>query len=75
MIVSEKSHQNLSDYIQFLVQKDLNLFKNEIISCEKMRNTGNYIYDYTHSFFGKDFWSMIQDTNLLIETITKLKPI
>ena len=56
MIASEKSHQNLSDYIQFLLKiKDLNLIKEGIISTEKMRNSGNYVYDYAHSLFGKDF--------------------
>ena len=24
-------------------------------SIEKIRNLGNYIYDYAHSFFGEDF--------------------
>ena len=24
-------------------------------SREKMRNSGNYIHDYAHSFFGEDF--------------------
>ena len=49
MIVSENLHQNLSDYIQFLIKKDLNLIKKGINS-EKIRNSGNYIYiyDYTH---------------------------
>ena len=55
MIVSEKSHQNLSDYIQFLFKKRYDLMKKGIISTEKMRNSGNYIYDYAHSFFEKDF--------------------
>ena len=35
MIVSEKLHQNISDYIQFLFNKDLNLIKKGIISSEK----------------------------------------
>ena len=46
------SHQILSDYI---FKKDLNMIKKSIIKknekCEKMRNSGNYIYDYTHSLF------------------------
>ena len=29
--------------------------KKKIISSEKIRNSGNYIYDYAHSFFGNDF--------------------
>ena len=46
MSVSEKSHQNVSSYIQFFSKKDLNLIKKGIISSEKMRNSGNYNYDY-----------------------------
>ena len=48
MIVSEKSHQNLSDYIQFLFKKDLNLIRKGIISNEKKINLSNYIYDYAY---------------------------
>ena len=55
MIVSEKSHQNLSECIQFYLRKKLNLIKKGIISRENMRNSGNYIHDYADSFFGKDF--------------------
>ena len=29
--------------------------KKQIVSSEKMRNSGNSIYDYAHSFFGEDF--------------------
>ena len=35
IIVFEKSHQNRSDYIQFLPKKNLNAIKNGIISSEK----------------------------------------
>ena len=55
MIVSAKWHQNQSDYIQFLSNKMLNLTIKDIISSEKIRNSGNYNYDYAHSFLGKDF--------------------
>ena len=59
MIVSEKSHQNLSDYINFFSSKKyLNMIKKGIISSENVRNSGNSIYDYDHSFFGKDFSSI-----------------
>ena len=51
----KETYQNLSDYIQFLFKKDLNLLKKEIISSEKMRNLGHYNYNYAHLFFGKDF--------------------
>ena len=54
MIVSEKFHQNLSDYTSFYSKKDLNLIKNGIISSEKMRNSGKYNCNYAHPFFGKD---------------------
>ena len=57
MIVSEKSHQNLSVYTQFVLRKDLNLMKRGIISSENMRNDGNHIYDYDHSIFGEDFYT------------------
>ena len=30
-------------------------FKKSLFSSEKMRNSGNYISDYSQSFFGKDF--------------------
>ena len=55
MIVSEKLHQNLSDIIQFLFQKTFEFNRKKIISIEQIRNSGNYIYDNAHSFFGKDF--------------------
>ena len=29
--------------------------KKDIIAIEKMRKSGSYNYDYTHSFFRKDF--------------------
>ena len=43
MIVSEKSHQNRSDYIQFLSKKIYKFTKKGIISSKKMRNSGNKI--------------------------------
>ena len=43
MIVSENSHQNLSDYIQFLLKKIFSLIKKVINSSEKMKYSGNYI--------------------------------
>ena len=55
MIVSEKSYQNISDYIQFLLKERFEFIKKGIISSEKMRNSSKYNYDYAHSFFGKDF--------------------
>ena len=42
-------------YILFLSKKRFEFDKNGIISGEKMRYSGNYNYDYAHSFFGKDF--------------------
>ena len=55
MIVSEKPNQNLSDYIQFLFNKYFDLIKKGLFLVKKIRNSGNYIYDYAHSFFGMDF--------------------
>ena len=37
MIASEKTHQSLSDYKQFLLKKK------QILSSEKLRNSGNCI--------------------------------
>ena len=54
MIASEKSHQNLSDYNQFLFKKIFEVHKKKN-SGEKMRNVGNCIYNYAQSFFRKDF--------------------
>ena len=81
MIVSEKSHQNLSDYIQFLFRKDLNMRKEGIISNEKMRNSGNYIYDYAHSLFVEDFkfnalyWYIVMHILFILNSFKKLKPL
>ena len=56
MIVSEKSHQNLSDYIQFLFKKRFEVDKKKgLFLVKKMRNSGNYIQVYAHSFFGEEF--------------------
>ena len=55
MIASEKSHQNRSDYKQFLFKKTFEDNKKPIFSSEKMKNVDNCIYDYAHSFFGEDF--------------------
>ena len=60
MIAMEKSHQNSSDYNQFLLQKSFEASKKkQIFSCEKMRNSGKYIYDYAHSYIGEDFKSNV----------------
>ena len=44
-----------SEYIQFLFKKRFEFNKKGIISCEKIRNSGDYVYDYAHSLIGKDF--------------------
>ena len=44
----EKSHQILSDYSQFLLKKNILISKTQIISSEKMRNSGYCIYDYDY---------------------------
>ena len=42
---------NLSDYNQFLLQKKkIVVNRNYIFSSEKIRNSGNCIYDNVHSF-------------------------
>ena len=53
MIISGKLHENLSDYYQFLLNEDFKLIKKNY--SEKMRNSGNCIYDYAHWFFREDF--------------------
>ena len=56
MIVSDKSHQNLSDCNQFLLKETCEVYKKkQIFSSEKFRNSGNCIYDNAHSFFEEDF--------------------
>ena len=50
MIVSKKSHQNLSDYTIFYSKKDLKLIKNRFslekdFYSKKKKNVGNYIYN------------------------------
>ena len=40
----------------FHSNKDLNFIKKGIISGEKIINSGNYAYEYVHSFFGKLFY-------------------
>ena len=55
MIVSEKSNQNLSDYIKFLLNKRFKFNKRGINFSEKIRNSGNHNDNYAHSFFGNDF--------------------
>ena len=37
------------------IKKNIWSFKKQIFSIEKMRNSGNCVYDYAHSFFGDDF--------------------
>ena len=55
MIAWEKSHQSLSDYNQFFLEKWFEVIEKYTFSSEKMRNSGNCIYDYVYSFFGEDF--------------------
>ena len=58
MIASEKkTHYGLSDYKQFIFKKRFKVNKKLIFSSKKLRNSGNCIYDYVHSFFGEDFKS------------------
>ena len=54
MIESENaiiaSHQNLSDFNQFLFKKRYEVIKKENVSSENIRNLGNCMYDYYRSF-------------------------
>ena len=51
----------LSDFVNSDREKIVfEVNKKQIFSCEKMRNLGNCIYNYTHSFFGEDFQSIIE---------------
>ena len=43
-----KIYQTISS---FYLEKKLNLINKGIISSGKIRNSGNYIHDYAHSFF------------------------
>ena len=54
MIALKKSHQNPSDYNQFLLKKTFAVNINRFFSSETLRKSGNCIYDYAHSFFVKD---------------------
>ena len=56
MIALEKSIY-LSDYNQFLYKKRFEVDKKQIFLVKKIRNSGNCIYDYVHTFFGEDFKS------------------
>ena len=56
MIVSEKPHQNLSDYIQTLLKKS-KLNKKWVYFQIKNEKFRNHINDYARSFIGKDFES------------------
>ena len=55
MTLSEKSHQNLSDCIQFLFKKRFTLIEKVIISREKMRNSGIYVYMMRKRILRKGF--------------------
>ena len=55
LIISEKTHQNLSDYNHFIFKNRFEV-NNKLFSSEKLRYSGNCMYlDYAHSFFGEDF--------------------
>ena len=50
----EKILSKSSDHNQFLFKKIFENNKKQIFSSEKMRNSGNCIHDYAHSFLGQD---------------------
>ena len=41
--------------MQYLLKKKFEVNKKGIITSEQMRNSGNYINDYAHSFFREHF--------------------
>ena len=41
----------------FFFKKRFEVNKKQILSSEKIRNSGNCFYDYAHSFFGEHFES------------------
>ena len=41
--------------ISFYLKRYFKLVKKQIFSNEKMKNSGNFIYDSAHSFFREDF--------------------
>ena len=57
MIALEKKQQHFLDCNQILFKKRFEVNKKHIFSSEKIRNSGNCIYDYAHSFIGDDFES------------------
>ena len=57
IIASEKLYQIYWTLISFYSKKDFKLIKDKKNSSEEMRNSGNCIYDYAHSFIGEDFES------------------
>ena len=63
-MASEKSHQHLSDYNQFLFEKIFEVNIKQNLSSEKDRISSNCIYDYAHSFFGEDCNTMHYNDNL-----------
>ena len=39
----------------FYEKKNLKYIKNKFYSSEKLKNSGNFIYEYAYSLFGQDF--------------------
>ena len=54
MIASETSHQNQSDYNQFVFKSRFEVIKKDIFSCEIMRTSGSCIYDDAYSLYGEN---------------------
>ena len=54
-MIEKKTHQYISDYGQLLFKKRFEVNKKHIFSSEKMRSSGNCIYDYAHSLYEVDF--------------------
>ena len=55
IVLIKKEKKSYPTISSFYSKKDVNLIKKCIISRGKTMNSGNYNYDYAHSFFEEDF--------------------
>ena len=56
MIAIFYTHQNPSDFFEFLFKKRVEVNNKQIFSSEKTKNSVKFIYDYAHSFFEENFY-------------------
>ena len=57
MIASKKITSNSIRLFPVFIRKKIWSWWRHIFSCDKMRNSGNCIYNYAQSFFGENFQS------------------